>query len=98
MVTVNDVLECARNLIKKHGWKTHQLGTKEVGFCSLGAIEEARSDLQAKPHIYNFAKRRFRKAITGNPQGSIVYWNDYVANTKKRVIDAFDKAIKMGRK
>lgn len=95
----SDVLKKALLKIKK-GWcqgalarsrngrKVCVLSKRAVKFCSSGAVMAITID----PHKQYLAWATLKSIIN---QAIVPYWNDDPARTKKEVIEAFKKAIKL---
>jgi len=92
------VLRKARALLVERGWKQEGYGLPEGPYCSFGAVNMAVSGhpWRATPTGSGAAAKRFLyRAVDCE---SIFFWNDRPKRTKRQVIAAFSKAIKLAER
>ncbi len=90
-----EVLKAAQWMLENVGWiKGHSVKrddqNKIIGFCSIGALYHVET---------NRTVRQLAEARLGDAMGgSIISFNDADETTKRKVINAFKRAIKNGSK
>ena|SRR5690606_11551681 len=87
-----DVLRRSRELIEEFGWIQGNYGSKEVGFCSAGAICECEGEGFPEPAVED-ACDAFDDAVDGDGYYGTVSFNDAPGRTKEEVLKMFDQAI-----
>lgn len=86
-----EILQGARDALKKHGWVQRSLGSKELGFCAWGAIDYSAK----RAHVAGLIARRAmdtvakRRGFSGTPQ-----FNDSPLRTRGDVLRALRSAEK----
>ncbi len=86
MKTVDVLIQAKKNIVK-YGWVQGYMGFKEVGFCSLGALDSACEN--------NERAEAYLQAAAGR---DIVGFNDDPLRTKEHVLAVFDQAIKNAKR
>lgn len=106
-ITEIDVLRLGKKYIEEYGWIQHETGTKECGFCSLGATDRAGIDLFSvdfgKDHTVwmlpwntiESASNYLDKEVQSRGANNIVQYNDAPGRTKQDIIAVFNMAIEM---
>jgi len=90
-----DVLRKAKNLIKRYGWVQGRMGSKDVGFCTLGAL----NGVSPMPTLLGAHRaREYLKAAIAINYTPIHEWNDRKTTSKGLVLSVFDKAIKNAKR
>lgn len=92
MKTVLKVFERAVAAIEKYGWVQGMLGTEEVGFCAIGAMDYATPSAL----IWSINSDAVVKLQTMLGR-SVAEWNDAPGRTKEEVLVVFRKAIENER-
>lgn len=93
-----ELLRQARALIEREGWNWRGLGSREVGFCAVGALYEVADsvhDERAKTAELLLASRLPSTYRLPKPIPSITYWSMW--RTKREALDLFDAAIRKAR-
>ncbi len=96
-------LEEAPEIIKEYGWHQGSYGNKEIGFCALGAVNQAVSEQSPSNghRIFCEAYAQVRMVVFGTNEftyeDSLSGWNDSVLTTKRKVLSALRKAAKAYR-
>jgi hypothetical protein len=91
----------ARSVLEQHGWTQGNFGEPGVGFCTLGAIRQAREEtkrlgmtvdawLDARGVLLNAI---YNVLPLDEWSGSLIDWNDAKGRTKDEVFDLFDRAV-----
>jgi hypothetical protein len=104
MVTVNQVLADARQLIEVHGWIQGSYGQPNCGFCMLGALHKALDDvadrdvsrLDELDQLEQRAVIQLQMAmgpVVDRSARHITLWNDRNGRSKQEVLSLFDLAI-----
>lgn len=96
-----EVLKAAKWILENVGWaqavyEKHEgdvFSGKVIAYCAEGALDAVETvHFTTRLRAY----KRLEKAIGGGK--SIVGFNDHKKTTKKKVLNAFDRAIKKGAK
>lgn len=89
----SQVLEAAASYIEKYGWTKETFGSKQTGFCALGAINEAAVDLGVGLMARIHAKNILRRLV--GPSVPITVWNDEEVTEPGEVADALRQAARL---
>lgn len=94
----SEVLNKAADLIEKYGWIQGSLGWRHAGFCALGGIYQATSDLGPIPCLVSNALVSGTKAQLRETIGlsDIAEWNDDPLRTKEEVVAKLREAANAG--
>lgn len=77
----------ALDALRQYGWIKKDYGSKDKGFCSVGAIDFAYGgDFTANNKATNLLDTYIKKKYNAR---SIVSWNDSRKRTKRQVLAAF---------
>lgn len=94
MRSVSETAQGAIDALNKYGWIRYEGGSKDTGFCALGAINYATFCGLDNPNEeydeFRICSDSLAKAI-GTKQ--IALWNDDSSRTKDDVIAALQKVI-----
>lgn len=87
--TLADHYDLAASLIEEYGWVQGRFGSKQIGFCLIGAIREAvnggyRWDENRYEPIVNATTKR--RLSDGRSADGGAIWNDASGRTKEEVI------------
>lgn len=96
-VTIRQILIMARDLISEEGWIQGRK-RNENGFCIVGAFDFVEDKLLDKEiRLKVFEARQVFKKYNGISNGymhiPLAVWNDSRDMTKRKVINAFNRAI-----
>jgi hypothetical protein len=92
-----DIVSDAIELIKKFGWHQFSFGSKDVGYCLVGAISVANKGTWGrKPEsIYRVIEKMISdQSPTATVTYSLSKWNDEKGRTKRQVLAILRKAEK----
>lgn len=105
MKKATDILREAKSLLQKVGWcrgafERRNKDGKVVAYCAIGALRAVQtpgaSYEKAIALLANTLGIMHRDVLA--LKWSIEDWNDRPHSSKKKILAAFDKAIKMGQK
>lgn len=91
MITAQDVLSAAADVIDQRGWRQNTPTTFDLPLCAGEAIDFAAAKLAVDREIRNQAMdllvERIQMPLTfGAPVGAIVHWNDQYGRTQEQVV------------
>jgi len=100
-LTPKKVLENALIYIDEYGWIKHTAGSKRMGFCAIGAIDEATTDLISSKSrfgnrvldVLEKVNRLVASCLPKSAQGSIISYNDTHSRRKSDILQLFRCAI-----
>jgi hypothetical protein len=107
-VTPMLIVKTAMEYIDEYGWTRFKFGSKEEGFCIIGAIEEATGDLEPIRYRTDWFGVRGRVPTKGGIEAviraetaltqcigktDIPDYNDHIARSKEEVLEKFRCAL-----
>lgn len=96
------IIREAKSLLEKCGWIQGKYGSKDIGFCAIGAIRSARNELfshKTEPDgtclgcVMEQNDNDVIREISVPLDWDLAEWNDKRGRTKEEVIAKFDEYI-----
>jgi len=102
MLTTKDFLISAKTKLMDHGWIQGDLGSRDEGYCIMGAMDAVSEDLMENGTSDSDTWKQYmaaEKAVSAelNRQGligAIGSWNDAGHRTQQEVLDLLDSAAR----
>lgn len=102
MLTTKDFLVSAKTKLMDHGWIQGDLGSRDEGYCMMGAMDAVSEDLMESGTSdsdtwkqYMDAEKAVRKELNRQGMiGAIGTWNDAKHRTQQEVLDLLDSAAR----
>ena len=82
-------LVCARDIIKEHGWIQRRLGSRNVGYCLVGALVKAVGTEKLATRLGG-ALDHLGRFTDGD---TVPNWNDTEGRTREEVLELLETAI-----
>lgn len=91
MPTTIEILEEAKHLLNTCGWRQHEYGNCDIGFCLYGAVDQAtgRQDITHLTQVERVLEQTVYKYF----DSSVITFNDTEGRTKQDIITLIDLAI-----
>lgn len=102
MLTTKDFLVSAKTKLMDHGWVQGHLGSRQEGYCIMGAMDAVSEDLLDNGtsdgdtwNQYMDAEKAVRNELLRRGMiGAIGTWNDADHRTQGDVLDLLDSAAR----